>query len=110
MEYTKQDRSKNKKLKSNLSSSSNTDETKNITPNKKRKGLLSFFGKLFRNKKKEEIKKRLAEEEAKRIAEEERIKAEEEARKVLQLSWIRLGLVSVVVILAIYDFHLWLSS
>jgi len=90
-------------------SSSSSDSGSSTSTNAK-KGL---FGGLFRNKKQEELERleRLrAEEEARRVAEEERIAKEEAAKKILRLTWLRLGLVSVISVLAVYDFHLWISG
>ncbi len=88
--------------------STDTTSTSTSTSTKtKKKGL---FGGLFRNKKQEELERLQAEEEAKRVAEEERIKEEEKAKKILRLTWLRLGLVSVVSVLVVYDFHLWISG
>lgn len=102
LEYAKQGGPK----KNTEASTAGSSEKVKINEGGKKKGL---FGGLFRNKKKEEMERLKAEEEAKRI-EDERVKAELEAKKNLQLTWLRLGLVSVVSILVIYDFHLWLSA
>ncbi len=82
----------------------------------KKKGL---FGGLFRNKKKDAKKEQerqqreqLKQQEEAECIEEEKVKEKEmeDAKKILRLSWIRLGLVSVVSIFVVYDFHLWISG
>ena len=108
LEYTKQGGSKKANDVSETSAASVT--TTGDIGKKKKKGL---FGNLFRNKKKEEreeFERLRAEEEAKRIAEEKQVKEEEEAKKVLRLTWLRLGLVSAASVIISYDFHLWISK
>ncbi len=98
--------------------SSLTDDTSSSSKKKKKKKGL--FGGLFRNKRKEEEErqKQLEEEERQKQLElkrlqEEKEKAKEEmmnAEKILRLTWMRLGLISTVSLLVIYDLHLWISG
>jgi len=84
-----------------------SEKNNNAQHEQMKKEKKKLFGGLFSKTE----AKRLAElEEARCAAEEERVKAEEEAKKILRLTWLRLGLVSVVSIMVIYDFHLWLSG
>jgi hypothetical protein len=103
LEYKKQGGRSNDSINTTTSNDNKNNGDINM---KKKKGL---FGGFFTNTKKEEIR-RLAEEDAKCIAEESRLKAEAEAKKIIQLTWLRIGLVSIVTILVVYDSYLWLSG